>query len=327
LQRQQQVSSVNKEVEDGFDFILFHFEGYLTFPRRLVATEVIEQNKKYQHFKIVFSREQALDHFKKYNYVDCRINAFPYLKEGVLWKPWLLFIDLDLVDFKSQKSLDLALSKTLKNIKESLNGYPTVLQSGNGYHIIQPVECPIVLEGIQQFSKYNKPSEQFLRFAKDYFSNEKVDKNNYPSFNSCLLRIPGSINSKCLNNRDKRLSGNIKVKVLQSWNRERALITRELFYNFHTYLNQKKSLEYKKQSYNKNDYKYYNNNNYSSNFIPWIEQLLQTPIEEYRKRALWQILCPYIVNVKKLSNEETTSILRDWLDKCNSLRKLDFNPN
>ena len=82
-----------------------------------MATELIDQ-KKYQHFKIVFSREQSLTHFKQYNYIDCRINAFPYLKEGILWKPELLFIDLDLADFKSKKSLDLALSKTLKNIKE-----------------------------------------------------------------------------------------------------------------------------------------------------------------------------------------------------------------
>lgn len=44
----------------------------------------------------------------------------------MLWKPSLLFIDLDLSDFKSQKALDLALKKTLKNIKDSLNGSPTM---------------------------------------------------------------------------------------------------------------------------------------------------------------------------------------------------------
>ena len=292
-----------------------------------MATELID-GKKYQHFKIIYSKEQALAHFKKYHYVDCRINAFPFLKEGVAWKPELLFIDLDL-DLKSKKSLALALSKTLKTIKDKLNGSPTLIWSGNGYHIIQPVECPIVLEEIEQFSKYNKPSEQFLRFAKDYLSNGKADKSNYPSFNSCLLRIPGSINSKCLDNREKRIQGNFRVQVLQSWNGYRPLITRELLYNFHTYLNQKKSIERnkisKRNNINNKKYSVYN----SKNNCQWIEKLLETPIREYRKRALWKILCPYLVNIKKLSNEESTKILRYWLDKCDSLsgRKLDFNPN
>ena len=79
-----------------------------------------------------------------------------------------------------------------------MNGYPTVLWSGNGYHIIQPIDCPIELEHIREFQKYENIipllSQEFLRFAKDYLSNGKADKANYPSFNSCLLRIPGSIN-------------------------------------------------------------------------------------------------------------------------------------
>lgn len=38
-----------------------------------------------------------------------------------------IFIDLDLADFKSKRVLDLALNKTLKNIRERLEGHPTVL--------------------------------------------------------------------------------------------------------------------------------------------------------------------------------------------------------
>ena len=108
LQHQQPISStiIDREIENGLDFLCHHFERYLIFPRRIVATELID-GKKYQHFKIIFSKEQALSHFKKYNYVDCRINAFPFLKEGVAWKPELLFIDLDLADFKSKNSLAL----------------------------------------------------------------------------------------------------------------------------------------------------------------------------------------------------------------------------
>ena len=337
-------SSISEEVEKGFDFTIFHFEGCLEFPRNIMATELpTDQNKKkYQHFKIVLSREQALAHFKQYNYVDCRVNAFPYLKEGMLWKPSLLFIDLDLVDLKSQKTLDLALKKTLKNIKNSLNGSPTILWSGNGYHIIQPVECPLELEHIREFEKYKNIvpllSQEFLRFAKDFLSNDKADKNNYPSFKSCLLRVPGSINSKCLNNRVKRLSGNIKVKVLQKWNRDRVPISRELIEDFRTYLEQKITDQENSKSYNNyNNYKYNNKNNNNSNRyyyysnnnrIEWIEeQILANPFPDCRKIIVDLILVPYLINIKKMSYDESYQKIKNWLDKCNSLQKLDNYQN
>jgi hypothetical protein len=59
--------------------------------------------------------------------------------------------------------------------------------------------------------------------------------------------------------------------------------------------------------------------------IEWIERLFQTPIEDNRKAFLWRILCPYLIIVRKLSSEEATIILREWLRKCDSLRKTDFN--
>jgi hypothetical protein len=65
----------------------------------------------------------------------------------------------------------------------------------------------------------------------------------------------------------------------------------------------------------------------SNNIIPWVEKLLQTPIEDYRSRAVWRILAPYLINVRKLSYEEGFSIIKEWLDKCNNLKKLDFNAN
>ena len=304
LQSQQ---SLDNGIEEGFEFIFSHFSQYLAFPRNIMVTELINQ-KKYQHFKIVLSREQALAHFKQYNYIDCRINAFPYLKKGVLWKPELLFIDLDLADFKSKKSLDLALSKTLKNIKELLNGYPTVLWSGNGYHVIQPIDCPIELEHIREFQKYKNIipllSQEFLRFTKDYLSNGKADKSNYPSFNSCLLRIPGSINSKCLNDREKRLSGNIKVKTIQKWNGIRAPISREFIEDFRTFLEQKVTDQ---ENNNTNLFQKYSNIN--SQNIEWIEKLLKKPIEDFRKNSLSLILVPYLINIKKLSFQESFDIL------------------
>ncbi len=43
-----------------------------------------------------------------------------------------------------------------------------------------------------------------------------------------------------------------------------------------------------------------------------------------RKQCLWRILCPYIINIKKLTKEEAFVILNEWLDKCDVLRPLDF---
>ena len=93
--------------------------------------------------------------------------------------PDFLFIDLDLADFKSKRALDLALNKTLKNIREKLEGHPTVLWTGGGYHTYQPIE------GIE-FKKYRDFNEfsdlnlfnEFLRFSKKFLSNDKADKNN-----------------------------------------------------------------------------------------------------------------------------------------------------
>ena len=86
------------------------------------------------------------------------------------------------------------------------------------------------LENVIQFNGFDKPSEQFLRFAKDYLSNGKADKNNNPSFKSCLLRIPGSINSKY----------NTKVKIVKKWNGIRSPITIDFLEEFRTWLIQKK---------------------------------------------------------------------------------------
>jgi hypothetical protein len=59
--------------------------------------------------------------------------------------------------------------------------------------------------------------------------------------------------------------------------------------------------------------------------VGWIERLLQTPISDHRKYSIWRILLPYLLNIRKLPEEEATCIVRDWLSRCNQLRRLDFN--
>ena len=59
--------------------------------------------------------------------------------------------------------------------------------------------------------------------------------------------------------------------------------------------------------------------------ISWIEILLQTPIEDYRKNAIGLILAPYLINIRKFSYEMASVLIKDWLRKCNQVRTLDFN--
>ena len=55
--------------------------------------------------------------------------------------------------------------------------------------------------------------------------------------------------------------------------------------------------------------------NFRGNTIPWIEKLLQTPIDDYRKNAVSLILAPYLINIKKLSYDHALNIINSWLRK------------
>jgi hypothetical protein len=273
--------------------------------------------KRLGYQRLVYSKEEALEYFLDSELADCRINAYPNLteyKDVPRYKPNFLFLDIDRDNFKTAGKYELALYNTLKNIKEKLQTAPTVLFTGGGYHIYQPVDIPTALENITEFQEFDKPSEQFLRFAKDILSNNRADKQNNPSFRSCLLRIPESINSKYGN----------KVKIVKKWNGIRAPITRDFIEEFRTYLIQKKIDDYNYRQKILKARRYTNNNDNKIRF--WIEKLLNTPILDFRKNAINLILAPYLVNVKKLSYQQSFNILTDWLQKCNSLRKLDFKP-
>ena len=108
----------------------------------------------------MFNKEEALGHFKSSNYEDCRINAYPSFTSyhGINRAPIsFLMVDLDLKDFakedqkkKAKAVLERALNKTLQNIKETIGGNPTVLWTGYGYHVCQPVSG-FILEEYETF--------------------------------------------------------------------------------------------------------------------------------------------------------------------------------
>jgi len=320
--QQERQKQQEEEIQAGLDFLLSHFSSPL-FPRT-ISTQKTEDSQI-----PVNSMEEALTYYRKSEFKDCKINAFYYSKledttiGGLFWHPDLIFIDLDLQDFKSEKALQFALAQTLNNIADefgSNSAVPTVLHSGGGYHVIQPVDCPVPLESIQnvkEFMEIPNPSEIFLRFAKDFLSNGKADKKNNPSFKSCMLRIPGSINS--------RRNGK-NVRIIQRWNRYRPRITKELIIEFQGWLIQKKihkRIEQEKIDRERQARRKQLPAGYNINYYEWIEKLLETGIEDCRKTCVGLILAPYLIHVKGLSFETSRQIIKNWLQKCDSLRKLD----
>ncbi len=302
------------EIKEGLEFILSHLTGP-QFPRTIMTPKTKQ--------KQVNSKEEALYFFERSQFTDCRINSFyfSYLDFGLSWKPDILFIDLDLENFYSRMGLDSALSKTLSNIQLFLKdktATPTVLWSGRGYHVIQPLDFPKALEYVPDFDDYDKPSEQFLRFCKDFLSDNNADKGNFPGFRSCLLRVPNTINSK---------NGSTgKVKILQKWNGKRQRVPKSLVLEF---LNQLKRNEIDQLiircSIEQQNRKQNPNNNFDSKYYEWIDKLLETGIEDCRKLVTDLILSRYLVKVKGLSFEESFNLIKQWLDKCDKIRKLDSN--
>ena len=42
---------------------------------------------------------------------------------------------------------------------------------------------------------------------------------------------------------------------------------------------------------------------------------------------LWRILVHYLINNRKYSPDEASGTIKNWLDKCSQLKRLQFSPN
>jgi hypothetical protein len=163
----------------------------------------------------------------------------------------------------------------------------------------------------------------FIQFAEEHFTDYAADRLHNPTVKSCLVRIPASLNSKCVAKEQQ----DAEVKIIQKWDGVRPSI-QLLLRDFRRWLIQKKiddMKELKKQE--KFQMTVSNKSQERTNTIKWIEKgILEHPLSDHRKYIIWRILSPYLLNVKKLPKEEAYSIMKEWLDKCNKLEKLNFNP-
>jgi hypothetical protein len=213
--------------ENNIQFILSHFKGqeYITHFFRPIMTH------KTGVQVMVYSKEEMMKNFRDANYIDCRINGYPYHDRRDKYtkiRPTFLFIDLDLSLCSTSKypirKLDYILKQTLKKIEDEINGHTTVLWTGGGYHIYQPIDLSIhrdnykfILESIDKFQEFipiirNDLTTKFTSFVSKHLTDGKGDPKHNPSIYSCLIRIPETINSKY----------NEKIRVIQEWNGEEA---------------------------------------------------------------------------------------------------------
>jgi hypothetical protein len=230
-------------IMQGLFFILLHLEELWpkTASTRLTNNAQIRVN----------SPKAAICRYAQAKLLDCKISAYPNYTDdfrkgahdsrvvggrGII--PSLLFIDLDHGMFNGNFDLlKEALFMTLRNINDKFHGKfkPTVIWSGNGYHVYQPVQlsgpswCLTHTDVFYELS--SDPDRGFIQWVEQYLSDGKADPAHSKgvSFKNCMLRIPGSINSK---NREQ-------VRILQKWDGRRPYIN-WILKDFQRYLIQKK---------------------------------------------------------------------------------------
>jgi hypothetical protein len=205
------------------NFLLSHLPKP-DFPRT-IATKLTEDKQR-----IVTSIEQAIEYYGNSNYLDCRLSAYPYTVNNRAQIITFVMLDFDSNNFKYSKTkLDQALNKNLIFLN-NLHVKPSVIFTGNGYHVLIPIEPMMhTLENIQEFANFTEPSKKILRYLEKYLSKSKSDivHNSTVSFGNCMLRVPGSFNSKYGNNG--------QVKVTKEWNGQRLNI-KPLMGDFLAYL-------------------------------------------------------------------------------------------
>jgi Primase X len=332
------VKVLEPNVENNLDFLLSHFEQPVMWPRN-IAVYLTGKTRVYS----VANKAEAVARFKQANLLDCRISAYPSphdQNELPSLPPTFVFADQDESTFKTHRAYNMSVNKTRKNFKEILDGNPTILGTGNGVHFYQPVKLfhdnVSVLEDIDIFAEFKDPTgikkdltTRLMRHIEAQCTGNKHDPGHRPSVSSCLVRVPHTLNSKCVDTQTGEFIKDPEVKILQRWDGQRAAVN-YILQSFRTSLINgviKKKLEARQHGPKTNNYhnhKHHINHGEHHYYYTYIERLLQTPIKDSRKRSVSLLIIPYLVVIKKLrSDQEVFNLTRTWLDKCAQAEALD----
>ncbi|MGB8935590.1 MAG: hypothetical protein WCC17_10855 [Candidatus Nitrosopolaris sp.] len=352
LSRQREIDVDKNSIEYGLDVVLSHLEKPLDrFPWRIMTFLTVKQ-ERYQ--VQVNNREEAIALFKQSNLLDCRISAYPFPVpelNGINGQiPNFFLSDLDRKNFKTDKLLKQALQRTLQNFDSKLKGAkPTVIFTGGGYHLLQPLDADIVLETLDIFKEFIRfePSRRLMQYAEMLITDGKADPvhNNTVAFSNCMIRIPNSYNSKYVQKdsngeiiltpqsrvRIEQLSNGIISKEDPRWYKPNirylleglweSLIQERNNEISKGFLDEKKRILFEiKHPYDVSPPK-----PHYPNRIDWIERLLENPLGDFRKYCITFFLVPYFINVKTLSDLDSLDRTETWLEKCRSVQRLNFN--
>jgi hypothetical protein len=223
------------------------------------------------------------------------------------------------------------LRSRLAQISEILGSQPTQLWTGGGYHYVQP-QSAIVLENVEDFKKFDQPSRRFMQFEEQLLTDNKADEihSRTVSFHNCMLRIPGSLNSKYVHLNDRgEIIGDVppeaEVRIIQRWDGNTPSIV-PLLTRYYIWLQAEAIKDIQRRRKVERASRKYGRRLGDKKTICWIEKLLDKPLDDFRKYCIWRVFVPYFINVRGLSGAAAFDMTKSWLDKCNSVCKLDFNP-
>jgi hypothetical protein len=322
-------------IEEGIDFILSHFvddeEAEPIWPRMISTWMTGGEHPQI----LVNNKQEALKWYKAANLLDCRMSAYPKYTDFYVNRtgiaPSLLLVDIDKSRFEAAELFETASTKTYSYFRKMLGSQPTQLWTGGGHHFIQP-QSAIVLEKVEGFTKFDQPSRKFLQFEEQLLTDNKGDENHWStvSFRNCMLRIPGSLNSKRISFNDRgEIIGDIppeaEVRIIQRWDGNSPSI-RPLLTRYYIWLQAAAIRDIQRRRKAEQASRKYRRRLGDNKTIGWIEKLLDKPLDDHRKYCIWRVFAPYFMNVRGLPRFETFNTIKSWLDKCNSVYRLDFNP-
>jgi hypothetical protein len=131
----------------------------------------------------------------------------------------------------------------------------------------RPVSAPI-LELESLFAKFENPSRQFIQWVEQFLTNNKAGPchSSSLSFRNCMVRVPGSFNSKLVQLNEKgeiiTIPESGEVKIIQKWNRVRPSI-KPLLSDFYIYFADLKIKEIQRRRPRKYSAHYENNHTIS----------------------------------------------------------------